>query len=275
MSFVSVRDILYDAYRNGYIVPAFNFDNYDLLEGILLGATRTKLPIIIQITQAAVQYLGMNQVFSYIRYKSKFINSPIAFHIDHANDCNFVEKCISQGVNSIMFDMSEYSVEKNIFETKKMINKFSGKQVFFESEVGIVGNCKQDKEFVYTDLEDVKQFVTECNVGSLGISIGNIHGKFEKNVYLDTKILLDISKIVNVPLVLHGCSGVVSQELKNIKASKVCKINFETELRVTYKNVIERYLKENPIEIKPRCLSKQIHEAVANVVEEKCKLVGK
>jgi len=273
---VSLDNILQDAYKRSYIVPAFNFDNYDVLDAILTGANKAKSPVIVQITQIALEALGIEQVVSFVKNRIKNLNIPITLHLDHADNIDIIDDCIRAGFNSVMIDCSEKSLDDNIRITKQVIEKCANFNVSVEAEVGKVGNIienrKEDND--YTTIDNIIRFCEQCKVSAVGISIGNIHGMRNKNVLLDQVILERLSKVIHYPIVLHGCSGVVETEFKMAINYGVCKINIETELRVAFRKALEEILINQPDEVKPRNIMKHVRTKLEMIVIHKSKVIG-
>ena len=270
----SMKELLENAYENHYGIPAFNFENFDVLEGIFLGAEKVKAPVILQTTEPAINYLGIDNIVNIVKNNSERYKIPVALHLDHADNMNIIKKCIKHGYSSVMLDASENDIKNNIEKTKEVMEYAKEYNVTVESEIGIVDSIsnknENDKEVKkhnnMTDIEDAKYFIDKTNVDVLGISIGNIHGMRVKETEIDYKRLIEINNATKRPLVLHGSSGINDSNLKEIIKYGISKINIETELRIVFRKSLEQYLEENPSVIKPRDIMGYVRELISRAV---------
>lgn len=253
--------LLKDALKNGYAVGAFNFANLEVLKSIIASAELTKSPVIAQMSESAISFIGEEYLKQIIIAARKQCKVPISFHLDHGKSLDSVKKAIDIGCDSVMFDGSMLPFEDNIAITKSVVDYAHTKGVFVEAELGSLAgieddvNVEESKSF-YTDPAQAKEFVEKTGVDSLAIAIGTKHGayKFGGEAKLRFDILDEIEKLLpDTPLVLHGASGVDEKAVDkllelgvNIKGAKgvadnllaeaskkhICKINGDTDLRI-------------------------------------------
>lgn len=260
---------LNDARASSYAVPAFNFDSFDTLFAIFKGATSANAPLIVQITEPAIEGLGIENVVSIVKNQSSILNIPTCLHLDHGENIEIIRKCTKAGFSSVMFDGSSLPYEENVQLTKECarIAKESGASL--EAEIGHVGTSTPGASSdvgVQTDIKEAVDFYKETGVDALAISVGTAHGMHNRTANIDLDKLRAISLQIPAPLVLHGTSGLSDNDLKSCLLYGVAKTNVETELRRTYRSSLEKVLNDNPDLIKPRHIMKPVQEAIAEKV---------
>ncbi|MCP4049385.1 MAG: class II fructose-1,6-bisphosphate aldolase [bacterium] len=229
---VNTRDMFKKAISGGYAVPAYNFNNMEQLQAILLGCIETDSPVIIQVSKGARNYanpvLLRHMAAGAIEFiKSKGSNIPVALHLDHGDSFETCKSCIDSGFSSVMIDGSHLSYEENINVTRKVVEYAHKYDVTVEGELGILAGIEDDviaEKSTYTKPEEVEDFVSKTGVDSLAISIGTSHGAYkftpdqctenEEGVLIPPPLKFDIlEKIEKIlpgyPIVLHGASSVV------------------------------------------------------------------
>lgn len=285
--------LLKDALEKGYAVGAFNFGTIEILKSIIKASEETSSPVIAQVSEGGINFIGEDYLKGIIAAARKNCSVPISFHLDHGKSLESVKKAIDVGCDSVMIDASMLSFEDNITVTKNVVDYAHSKGVFVEAELGSLAGVEEDvnvsdKDSCYTDPSQAKEFVEKTGVDSLAVAIGTKHGayKFGGDAKLRFDILENIQKeIPNVPLVLHGASGVDSKTVDkllelgvNIKGAKgvsddiletsskmhICKINCDTDLRMSYLQGILNNVKDNSSNIDYR---KYLGEAMQNVTE--------
>lgn len=295
--------ILTDALKNKYSIGAFNFGNLETLKGIIDGVNSQKSPVVIQISEGAIKYLGDTYVKSLIAVAKNEVKVPALFHLDHGANFEIVKKAIDLGCNSVMIDGSSLPFDENVEITKKVVQYAHKKGVFVEGELGAIAGIEDekqvdDKNSFYTSPEQAKEFVKLTKVDSLAIAIGTKHGayKFGKSAKLRFDILKKIEeRVPNTPLVLHGASSVDKSSVKNLfemgvdissangvdekvlkKLSKthICKINQDTDIRIEMLTGLLTNIKENKTNIDYRKYLSAGQERVKELVASRAKLFG-
>ncbi|MEA3272577.1 MAG: class II fructose-1,6-bisphosphate aldolase [Patescibacteria group bacterium] len=298
---VSLKKILIKAQRGKYAVPAFNINDLEILQAIMVAAKRLKSPVIIQASEGAIKYAGMKNLVNMVKVASKG-KIPVVFHLDHGKDLRVVKQAIKSGFTSVMYDGSKFSFKKNLRLTKKVVGWARKKGVSVEAELGALKGVEDlvsvsEKEAILTNPKQVGEFVAKTGCDALAIAIGTSHGayKFKGMAKLDMKRLQEIKKNVKIPLVLHGASG-VPQELVNLikkcggdvgnakgnspteirKAIKqgICKINIDTDLRLAFTAGVRCKLQKDKKVIDPRKILGEAKELIEKVAEDKIKLCG-
>ena len=235
--FVNTKEMLLDAYKKGYAVPAYNFNNMEQLQAIILACLETQSPVILQVSAGARKYAdndilmemakGAINMMKRKALELKLKEIQIALHLDHGADFDICKSCIESGFSSVMIDGSHLKYEENIDLTKKVVDFAHKYNVTVEGELGVLAGIEDDvssEKSHYTKSEEVEDFVSKTGVDSLAISIGTSHGAYKFKVEkeedippLRFDILEEISKrLPNFPIVLHGASSVPQEAVSII-----------------------------------------------------------
>lgn len=289
--------ILDKANRGHYAVGAFNVSNLEFIDAVSKAANELNSPVIIQTSESAIQYAGMDQLICMTYLKAKEYKIPISLHLDHGKDLNTIKKAIKNGFTSVMIDGSSETFDKNVKITKNVVNFASKNNVSVEGELGTIGGREDyiTGKINYTDKTQAKEFIEKTGVDSLAIAIGTSHGayKFKGIGKLDIKRLIEIKKAVKIPLVLHGASGINKSLIERAKKigfkldsasgvpdseiikavnNGINKVNIDTDLRIGFNIGIKEYMDKNKTEIDSRKILSSGREEVYRIVKEKIKL---
>lgn len=279
MALVNTKKMLEDARKNKYAVGAFNIHNLETLKAVVKAAYEMKAPLILQTTPSTIEYTGKEYIVAMARIASEKFDIPIALHLDHGNSLNLVVKCIKAGYTSVMFDGSLLPYEENVALTKKVVEVAHAVGVTVEAELGsIVGveddvYVKEDKS-TFTDPKMAADFVEKTGVDSLAIAIGTAHGMYKGEVKIDFERLREIANLVDIPLVLHGASGIPDESVKRAIELGICKLNIATELKISFANAIKEVFKNYPDENDPRKFLSPGEKAIEEVVKKKIEIFG-
>jgi len=276
---VTGKEILEDAHKNNYAVGAFNVNNMEIVQAIIEAAEETNSPVILQASQGGLKYAGIEYIAALGKVAARNAKVPVALHLDHGTDFDQVMLCIRHGFTSVMIDGSRFEFEENVAITKKVVEVAHAVGVSVEAELGKIGGTEDnvtvdEREATFTDPEEAKKFVEETNVDSLAIAVGTAHGLYKGEPKLDFDRIKEIKEITNIPLVLHGSSGVPDESIKKAVSLGINKINIDTDLRVAFTNAIKDFLEKNPDNIDPRKILGPAREAMKKAVVEKMKLFG-
>lgn len=275
---VSGREILQAARDGGYAVGAFNLNNMEIVQAIVEAAEEERSPVIIQASQGALKYAGIEYIAGLARIAAEKATVPVALNLDHGTSFAQVVQCIRHGFTAVMIDGSQLPFEENIALTKKVVEVAHPNNVSVEAELGKIGGVEDDivvseREATFTDPDEAAEFVERTKCDALAVAIGTAHGLYKGEPKLDFERLKEIRQKTDVPLVLHGASGVPDEAIK-IARQYVSKINIDTELRVAFSKAITEYLKENPNEIDPRKILGPAKAAMKEVARAKMRLFG-
>ena len=279
MDIVSNKEILVDAKKNKYAVPAFNVHNLETIQAVLEGAWEMKSPVIIATTPGTVKYAGLEYIVAILKVGAMKYNMPISLHLDHCSDVEFLKNCIRAGYKSVMIDASIEDFNTNINITKSVIDFAHKLDVSVEAELGLVGGQEDDRtvkegEELLTDPYMALEFAKVTNVDSLAVAIGTAHGVYKLEPKLDFERLKMMNTIIDTPLVLHGASGISEESLKIAIANGICKVNIATEIKISFAEAIKKYFKENPDANDPRHYLKPAKDMAKEVVKEKIRICG-
>jgi len=282
MPYVTTIEMLDKARQNNYAVCAFNAENLEMIQAIIWGAEEMLAPVIIQTTPSTVKYTDCAYFHAIVRTAAENLRIPVALHLDHGNNFDLVCKAIKSGYSSVMIDASQKSLEENINITQKVAELAKAVKIPVEAELGQVGGKEDGLESdgdIYTNPSDAVKFVRQTGINSLAVAIGTAHGIYKTQPKLDLARLSEIKKVLkefDIPLVLHGATGLSDETIKECVKLGINKINFATELRLTYTNAVREKLNSNENEniIDVKIYSGYARERVKELVKEKIKLSG-
>jgi ketose-bisphosphate aldolase len=278
---VHIKEIISDAQTHNYAVGAFNIHNLETALGVARAAVKMKSPVIIQVSEGAIVYMGLGVVKSLITIlaEQEASSVPIALHLDHGKKYTSITECVTAGFSSVHMDGSDLPLLENIAITKKAVDFAHKKKVWVQGEVGpLLGGHGESGNLVgkipLATPEEVAQFIAATGVDAIAPAIGTAHGSF-KEEHIDFVLLNKIKKVIGrLPLVMHGGSG--NDDTSVIRAIKagVNIINIGTDIKVAFSQTVIQQAKANPQETDPRKLLSPSILAVQKLVEAKMKLFG-
>lgn len=275
MPLVTTKAMLLDAQRNGYAVGAFNAENMEMAQAILCAAEEARAPVIVQTTSGTLTYAPPGVFAGIVAPLADAVRVPVALHLDHGNSFALAEQAARAGYTSLMIDGSTLPYEENIALTAQVVAMAGELPV--EAELGTVGG-KEDGHgaggIQYTDPAQAADFVEKTGVSSLAVAIGTAHGVYKGVPKLDTARLSEIRGTVEVPLVLHGASGVPEEAVRECIRRGICKVNYATELRIAFMRGVRAYLDQNPDAIDPKKPLQAGRDAVRILVLDIIRLLG-
>ena len=300
MPLVNSKALFEKAYKEGYAVGGFNVNNMELLQAIVEAGNEEKSPLILQVSSGARKYANPVYLVKLVEAAVATTNVPIVLHLDHGDSFEMCKSCVDDGFTSVMIDASKLPFDKNVEITKQVVEYAHSKGVVVEAELGKLAGVEDDvnvaaKDAIYTNPEEVAEFVQRTGVDSLAIAIGTSHGafKFKGDPKLDFDRLHRIEKMIpGFPIVLHGASsvpqefvekcnafggkmpgakGVPEDMLREAARSAVCKINIDTDLRLVLTATIREVFATAPGEFDPRKYLGPGRSAVKELVRHKIK----
>ncbi len=279
MPLVNVDTLLNAAEQGGYAVGAFNCNNMEIVQAIMMAAEAEHSPVIIQASQGALKYAGLNYIVSLVKTAAEAATVPVALHLDHGTSFEQVIKCIGNGFTSVMIDWSKHPLEENIEMTNRILSVANPLGISVEAELGKIGGTEDDvtvseREASFTDPDEAAYFVQQTGIRSLAVAIGTAHGQYKGIPQLDFDRLTTIKERVQIPIVLHGSSGVPDEALQEAVRRGVRKINIDTNLREAFTDGVREVLAETPNEIDPRKILGRAREQMAARVAEKIRIFG-
>ncbi len=300
MALVTTREMFKKAYDGGYAVGAFNVNNMEIVQGITEAAAQERSPVILQVSAGARRYANHTYLMKLVEAAALEVDIPMALHLDHGADFEICKSCIDGGFTSVMIDGSRFAFEENIALTKKVVEYAHEKGVVVEGELGKLAGVEDEVEVheenaLYTNPDEVEEFVARTGVDSLAIAIGTSHGAFKfkpgQKPQLRFDILAEIEKrLPNYPIVLHGSSsvnqkyvadirkyggilddaiGIPEEMLRKAAQSAVCKINIDSDVRLAMTAAVRRDLAEHQGHFDPREYLRPARDNVRELVRHK------
>ena len=299
MPLVTTKEMFEKSMKEKFAIGAFNVNNMEIIQGIVDAAAEQKSPVILQASSSAIKYARINYLMKMVEAAmEEHPEVPVAIHLDHGPDFETAKMCIDNGFTSVMIDGSKYDFEENVALTKKVVDYAHSKGVVVEAELGKLAGIEDEvnvseKDAMYTDPEQAKEFVERTGCDSFAIAIGTSHGayKFKGEAKLRFDILAKIKELIpNTPIVLHGAStvipelvdmcnkyggnipgakGVPDEMLHEASLSGVSKINVDTDLRLAMTSEIRKVFAEEPGVFDPRKYLAPARESIKKTVEHK------
>lgn len=280
---VKPHKYMLDAFHNQYTLGAFNTSNLELTQAIIGAAAKENSPVIVETSESAIEYAGLDVITNLIKNVSDEFDVPVIVHLDHGKSLATARQCVDAGYTSVMIDASKSTFEENVKLTCQVVEMAHRRGVWVEAELGsILGDegargldgGKTPDHFL-TDPAKTKEFANRTKVDALAVSVGTIHGAFTGQEYIRFELLEEIMAAVpNLPLVLHGASGITAEHLKKAAATNVSKVNVDTEMRIAFDKAVKAYFDINHNKLDPRDILGPAREAVEEVVRDKIKTLG-
>lgn len=280
MSLVTLKEILSESVEGNYAVGAFNFLDDNFMEAIISAAEQENKPVILQIPPFFAEVNDMSFYWPKMLDRARRATTPICLHLDHGPDFETCMKAIHGGASSVMFDGSTLPIEENIRITKEVVKVAHACGVSVEGEIGHVGSPEGElqaavvDESTYTKPEDAVRFVKETGVDALAVAVGTVHGVYKGDPKIATELLDEIKRQVDVPLVLHGGSGLPDEQFKAAVKHGINKVNFFTGMSLAATQAIEKRLDETNGNVHYIELKDAAYEAVVDTVTSKMKVFG-
>ncbi len=259
---------------NNTAILAVNFYNFETGLGSVRAAGALNMPLIMQATQSSIEYMGLTSTVCIARTLLQQHNVKGWLHLDHADSYELIEKCLKAGFDSVMIDASEKSVEENIDITRKVVHLAQKYNANVEAELGYVAKLGQShrKSDGFTKPEEAERFVTSTGVDALAVAIGSAHGFYKEEPHLDIQRLKEIHEAVDAAIVLHGSSGIPSDQVQNGIRNGIRKINLATEVKHTFMKTLKKVLDDNT-EIDLRKVFPSAINAITELVKHKMNVI--
>ncbi len=280
-----LKQIINKAQRGKYAVGAFNTSNLEITLAIVRAAVKLKSPVILQTSESAIKYSSLPALFGIMTNVANTIGKsvPIAIHLDHGKNLKIIKDCIRIGYDSVHIDASDKNYNDNIKETKKVVNMSYKRRVWVQAELGAIlgaegmidlkkGRIKMKDTL--TDPAQAYDFVNKTYVDTLAVAVGTIHGSFKGIEKVDQARLQKINRLVKVPIVLHGGSGLSPTVFKTSIKNGVRIINIDTNLRIAFKDALQTSINKKMTKIDPRKILQPSTDAMQREVERIITIFG-
>jgi fructose-bisphosphate aldolase class II len=307
MSLVTTKKMFSMAYQHGYAIGAFNVNNMEITQGIMWAAAEEESPLILQVSRGARKYASMIYLRAIIDAAvAENPHIPICMHLDHGDTFETCKQFVDEGFTSVMIDGSHYPFEENVALTRQVVEYAHPHGVVVEGELGQLGGIEEDVIGVHaddihkhlTDPDQAVDFVHQTGVDSLAVAIGTSHGayKFKTAPTLAFDVVEQVSrKLPGFPLVMHGSSsvpreyrdlinrhggqmpdatGVPEDAIRQAAQMAVCKVNFDTDLRMAMTAAIRQVFAEKPAEFDPRNYLGPAREAIKTMIQRRFHVLG-
>ena len=263
---------LFTAQKRGLL--ATNFYNLETLHGILQAAADLKEPIILQLTQSSIEYMGLETAVSMGRASLNEFGVEGWIHLDHGGSVALIQSCLDAGFDSVMIDGSELTFEENIRITSEVVKLAESYGVHVEAELGYVAKLGQSySSDQFTQPKEAQIFVDSTGIDALAVAIGSAHGFYKKEPNLDLELLSRIAAATDATLVLHGGSGLPSEQVRKAISRGICKVNLATEIKNIFMKSLKGTLNLND-EIDLRKVFPKATKQITELVKEKLKVVN-
>lgn len=254
---VTTEQMLLDARDGHYAVGAFNVENLEFVMAVLRAAEERRSPVIMQTTPGTVKYASLDYFAAMVAIAAESVDVPVALHLDHGDGFERCMQAIYAGYTSVMIDGSHDPYEKNIELTSSVTTVARTLDIPVEAELGKVGGKEDDGPAVegespYTDPDQAEEFVQRTQCTSLAVGVGTSHGVYVAEPHINQDVLRGIRSRLDIPLVLHGTSGVPDDQVAEAISNGICKVNYATELRQAYTRGFMEYMKEHPENFDPK-----------------------
>lgn len=275
MPLIDTAIMLNRAKEDGKCIGAFNIENVDMARGAIEAAEDIGCPIIIQTTYTTVNHAGAIYLSNMVHTLAEQAKVEVSLHLDHGNTFEVCAECIKAGYSSVMIDGSHFPLEKNKETTKSVVDFAKKYNIPVEGEIGKVGGTEDEVSgtICYTNVKECKEFVNYTNIDFVAIGVGTAHGFYDGEPNINIQRIKEIKDIVEVPLVLHGASGLCDKTIQACIKAGISKINFATEIRLAYTKGIREVLLD-PKLYDPKVYQLQGRKAVKAIVLEKLKILN-
>jgi len=278
-----MNTFIHKAKKEHYAIPQINVNGLIWIECILKVAEKTRSPIILGTTDKIIDFLGgYDFICKTIRNKIESMNItvPVIIHLDHGLTVEGCKKAVDAGYDSVMFDGSKLPIEENIELTKQVVDYAHKNNVIVEGEVGAIGGNEDGVigNVQYAKLDDCINLAQKSHIDTLAPALGSVHGKYKGEPNLGFEEMKEIQETIDIPLVLHGASGISDEDL--VKAIKLghAKINFNTEINIAWSNELREVLTNDTSLFNPQQILNPSKKAIEQTVESiiyKCQSNGK
>ncbi len=278
MPLITTKEMLLAAQNGGYAVGAFNVENMEMVRAVISAAEEMNSPVILQTTPGTLRYESPAMFAAMASAAADKSSAKIAMHLDHGDSFQRAQQVLQAGYTSVMIDGSRLPLEENIALSSRVTELCHAAGIPVEAELGKVGGKEDDisveGETPFTDPAEAVEFVKRTAVDSLAVGIGTSHGIYQGEPHVDLDVLSQIRSVVDIPLVMHGTSGVPDETVAKAVRLGICKVNYATELRIAFSDAVKQYLAEHPDEYDPKKYGSAGRDAVKELVKHRIQNLG-
>jgi len=279
MALENMRAMLKLAGNGGYAVGAFNILDYNSMKAVVRAAEEVYSPVIVQTSVKTIKYWGYEPVIRWITELAGKSDVPVAIHLDHCKEIEVIKKCIDQGWTSVMIDASSFPFEENLALSGQVVEMAAPKNISVEAELGEIGGVEENKSVAEEDAfladpEKAERFCREISIDCFAPAIGTAHGLYKGEPKIDFDRLREISRLTDVPLALHGGTGLSNEVFRKCIALGCAKVNISTQLKHTFLDAFAGYHSGNPSEYNPLKALEAQYQGLKKVIVEYLRLFG-
>lgn len=273
---VNMKQMVAEAAKSDKAIPGFNVFGYEDAAMIIEVAEEIGAPVILMTNKDAVEHMDVKHYGALFSSMAKEAKVPVCVHLDHAKNLDIIERAIQGGYTSVMYDGSQLSFEENIANTAKAVEMAKAKDISVEAEIGSVGYSDPNIKAVsaYTEPSEAEEFAKKTGVDALAVAVGTLHRMQVQNAEVQYDRLDEIEKLTDVPLVIHGSTGLKNEDLEKLAKTSVGKVNIGTALRMVFGNTMRTEINNNPDEFDRLKFFKQPMANIKEVIREKYALLG-
>lgn len=265
------REMLAEARKRHYAVGAFNIFSYLSARAVVEAAMEARSPVILQTSAGTVQSIGPQRLFRMIRAAGRDADVPVLLHLDHCRDLSLLCECVDAGWDSVMIDASARPFEENVALTSKARAYASARGVAVEAELGVITGVEEDivaGREIGTDYDEAMLFLEKTKVDAFAPAIGTAHGIYRGPVNLNYDLLRRLAEGTDIPIVVHGGTGLSPEQFARLVRSGAAKINISTALKHAYIDSAREYLTSSPDRYVPLELDKAVCGGMKDVAKE-------
>ncbi|WP_314063356.1 class II fructose-bisphosphate aldolase [uncultured Vagococcus sp.] len=275
--YTTLKEVTDQAEKLNMTVGAFNAHNLEMLPEMIRGAKEVGAPIIIQTSVDTAKYIGMSLLVAVVKEIAESEMVDAVLHLDHAREFNDIKEAIDSGYTSVMYDGSYLPFKENIIKTQAVVAYAHKRGVSVEGELGTIGGTEEgihveEDDKVYTHPADAVAFVKATGVDALAIAIGTNHGQFKSKTEVNIPLLKEIDEVVEVPLVIHGGTGVKEEDYPELINNGIRKFNVGTELLVNWTQTAKDSFEETAVNKSLRHNVMPANQKVKDIVKHKINL---
>jgi ketose-bisphosphate aldolase len=275
---VNSKKMLDEARINNSVVFHFNINNLEWTRIILEECNRLQTPVILGVSEGAIKYMGgYNVVSSMVKALIKDLNitNEVCLHLDHGSSVDSCIKAVDAGFTSVMIDASKYELDENIRITREVVNYAHPRDVTVEAEIGHVGGMEDDVKasIKLADFSECLRFVKETGIDSLAPAIGTVHGIYKGELNIDFDLILQLHDNLDVPLVMHGGSGLDHSILRKAILCGISKINVNSDIQDVWHKEVVKFINANPDVYDPRKVIMSGEAAMKQFIDNKINIL--
>lgn len=273
---VNMTAVVQEASRGERIVPGFNVFGFEDAQAVILAAEKFNAPVILMSNKDAIEHMDMKSSAALYTSLAESSSIPVIIHLDHAKTFADILRAVESGYTSVMYDGSALSLADNVENTKRVLDLAGSRNISVEAEIGSVPYTDRNEEIksILTVPEEAALFLKQAPVDALAVAVGSLHRMQTKSARIDFERLRDIEVLTDVPLVIHGTSGIVDRDVKDLLKTNVGKMNIGTALRMAYGKELKEEVLSKPDEFDRVKLLRKPMAAVQAAAEDKYRLLG-